>query len=181
MGHRRRSLRIGLTGSLASGKSTTLKFFKKQGWKVLSADEVVEEIYKENHLTKEMLRKECGKSPAKLKKLEKWIHPLVEKRIKGWMKKQKSPAIVEVPLLFEASFDKFFQKNIFVYAARADREKRVIKRGMSRKLFRILDSKQFPAIEKISRADFILHNLSKKSLKAQVKSLSKFLISSSKK
>ena len=179
MGHKsprfKKIPRLGLTGSLASGKSTTLKFFKKEGWKVLSADEVVAEIYKNKGLTKEKLRKEFENSPAKLKKFEKWIHPQVGKQIKTWMKKQKAPVIVEVPLLFEARFDRYFDKTIFVYAPTKDREKRVMKRGMSRKLFLYLDAKQMSPAEKASRADFILHNFSKKELKSQVKNLSRFL------
>ncbi|MBN8554608.1 MAG: dephospho-CoA kinase [Deltaproteobacteria bacterium] len=166
---------LGLTGSLASGKSTTLKFFKKQGWKILSADEIVAEIYKEKGFTKEKLRKDFEGSPAKLKKFEKWIHPQVGNRIKVWMKKQKAPMIVEVPLLFEAKFDRYFDKTVFVYAPKKDREKRVMKRGMSRKLFLFLDAKQMSPADKAVRSDFILHNFSKKSLELQVKQLSKFL------
>ena len=68
------NLQVGLTGSLASGKTTVLKFFQKQGWAVISADVAVSEIYKEKGLTKKKLREEYNTS-RKLRKLERWVHP----------------------------------------------------------------------------------------------------------
>lgn len=170
-----RPLRLGLTGSLASGKSTTLKAFRKLGWKTLSADEVVAKIYREKRLTKESLRATYN-TKAKIKKLEAWVHPMVEKRILQWMSRQRGPLIVEVPLLFEAKFDRFFDQNIFVYAPKADRLKRVLKRGMTLKLFRMLDKKQWSAKRKESLADFTLRNTTKKHLKKQIKKLSHSLL-----
>jgi dephospho-CoA kinase len=163
-----RPIRLGLTGSLASGKSTALKAFRKLGFKTLSADDVVAEIYKKHGLTKKALIKKYT-TKAKLKKLEAWIHPRVEKHMLRWMRKQKGPVVVEVPLLFEAGFDQFFDKIIFIYAPRAVRLRRAVNRGMSPQLFRMLDKKQWSANKKEARADIILRNTSKKALKAQVK------------
>lgn len=172
-----RPIRVGLTGSLASGKSTVLKVFHKHGWAVISADDVVAEIYQRMGLSKETLAKRFGKTKTGLKELEKWIHPLVKKDILRFIKSHRQkPVIVEVPLLFEAQFDKLFDASVFIYAPTLARETRALNRGMSRELFRFLDSKQFSAREKALRADFVLHNWIKPRLKAQAKTLSKILL-----
>ena len=172
----RRPIRVGLTGSLASGKSTVLKAFKKYGFKVLSADEMVAQIYEQKKITKEDVLKKFGKTPAGLKKLERWIHPLVRKQTLATMKKSKKPMVVEVPLLFEARFEKDFDVVVFVHAPFKDRLRRVLKRGMTEKLFRFLDSRQWSPFKKAQKSDYILQNSTKPFLKKQVKHLSKVLL-----
>lgn len=161
---------LGLTGSLASGKSTTLKIFHKLGFKICSADDIVAEIYNEKKLTKDALIKKYN-TPAKLKTLEAWVHPLVRKRIEAWVLRQRRPMIVEIPLLFETHYEKYFDRVIFVYAPKADRLQRVINRGMSPKLFRMLDKKQWSPKKKAAHSDFVLKNTTKKSLKNQIRKL----------
>ncbi|MDB5039089.1 MAG: Dephospho-CoA kinase [Bacteriovoracaceae bacterium] len=170
-------IRVGLTGSLASGKSTTLKYFKKHGWSTASADEMVAKIYRKKGIRKEDLIARFGRSPAGLKRLEKWIHPLVREKTLKFIKKSKGPVIVEVPLLFESKFDRYFDFSIFIFAPLKDRIKRVTKRGMDLQLFKFLDHQQLPPREKIRRADFIIRNRSKKDLKKEVKHLSRILLS----
>lgn len=172
----RHPIRVGLTGSLASGKSTSLKAFKKLGWKVLSADELVAEIYKEKGITKAEVLKKFGQSKAGLKKLEKWIHPLVAKKILSSLKKSRKPAVVEVPLLFEAKFEKYFDLCVFVFAPYEDRVKRAFKRGMDLKLFDFLDRQQFAPEKKARLSDFVVFNDSKKSLKTQIRFLSEIIL-----
>lgn len=167
-------LKIGLTGSLASGKSTALKEFRKLGFKALSADDIVAKIYREKKISKAQIQKKYN-TKAKLKKLEKWIHPLVGKRIQAFMAKQRRPCVVEVPLLFEAGFEKYFDRSVFIFAPRADRLKRVLKRGMDLKLFRLLDSKQWSAKRKENKADYVIRNTTKPELKKQIRRLIKKL------
>ncbi len=179
LGHRSRKktpLWVGLTGSLASGKSTSLKAFRKLGWTISSADEIVARIYQKEGLTKEEILKRFGQSSAGLKKLERWIHPLVKDEIFKVLKASKKPCVVEVPLLFEAKFDQYFDCNIFIFAPLKDRLKRVRKRGMDLKLFRFLESKQFSPAVKANLSHFILLNSSKAQLKKQVKVLSRILL-----
>jgi dephospho-CoA kinase len=169
---------VGLTGSLASGKSTTLKVFKKRGWVTGSADEMVADIYRSRGLTKESIVKKYGRSRSGLKRLEQWVHPLVKQKIFRLFKlglKTSRPVCVEVPLLFEAHFDEFFQATIFVFAPKADRIRRVRSRGMDLKLFRFLDAQQWPAKTKMRMADFTLRNDTKKNLKASAKQIAKKL------
>jgi len=142
---------------------------------VLSADEIVADIYREKKITKEWILDKFGSSNAGMRRLEKWIHPLVKKRVLGFLKNSRKNVVVEVPLLYEAGFDRFFDLTISVFAPKTDRLKRVLKRGMSKKLFEFLDQRQMPAFKKNQRADFVLVNLDKRQLKKQVKGLSRFL------
>ncbi len=121
-----KSLSIGVTGKIASGKSEILKEFKSLGYSVISSDEIVKELYEKEevaskiekllkikfHSSKvdhDVLRNHLLINPGEKRKLEKLIHPLVRKEVESFIKKDKSPLkIVEVPLLFEAHFDDLF-------------------------------------------------------------------------
>jgi len=166
---------VGITGSLASGKSTTLKVFAKHGYKVLSADEIVHEIYSENNLSLEELRREASKNPKALKRLEDFVHPLFRKKLRSFLREATTPVAVEIPLMYEGGLEKNFDKNIFVFAPLEDRQKRALKRGMSRKLFEFLESRQLPPAKKSELSDFVLLNLEKPTLKKQAKLLAKLL------
>ena len=183
LGHRgptQRPVSVGLTGSLASGKSTSLEVFSKLGWRVCSADELVAEIYQEKGIRKEDLKSRFKASKEGLKVLQQWqkkIHPLVRAKILKWMKKSRKPAVVEVPLLFEAGFDRYFDWNVFIFAPKDKRRKRAQKRGMPKSLFEFLDRQQWAPSQKARAADFVLHNHHKPELRKQVRALSKFLLS----
>lgn len=119
-------MNIALTGKIASGKSTLLDLFKKEGFNVLSSDEVVKELYKREDVTnhiesllkisfnskevdKDILRKYLIDNPKDKKKLEKYVHSLVKEEILSFLSKSKSKIrIVEVPLLFESKLDVLF-------------------------------------------------------------------------
>lgn len=151
---------MGLTGSIASGKSSVLRAFKKLGWKVISADEIVHEIYEEHSLKIQELRQRALQSKAALTKLEGFVHPLVRKKILAELQVARGRAIVEIPLLFESRYSYPVDKTIFVYCPRALRLARAKKRGMSAALFRKLEARQLRPSEKAKRADWIIHNIS---------------------
>lgn len=169
----RSRIHVGLTGSLASGKTSALREFKRGGWQVLSADEMVHEIYEEQNVDREALRRGVLSSKRALKRLEAWIHPLVEKKMRQFLKRE-CRAVVEIPLLFEAGFEEYFDWLVYVYAPKQERRRRAIKRGMPGKIFDFLEGQQWPAVKKTKRADFVLHNREPASLKAQIKRLKDF-------
>ncbi len=89
---------IGLTGKIASGKSLALSIYKELGAATLSSDEIVKELYKREDVTSliektlkmkfssnlvntDELRNHLLLNPKDKKKLEKIVHPLVEKEI----------------------------------------------------------------------------------------------------
>ena len=119
-------INVGITGKIASGKSSLLEAFKDAGHDVLSSDAVVAELYKSNEVAnkieqllkikfpgkgvdKDILREHILLNPKDKKKLEKLVHALVLKEIKNFLATSKSPIrAVEVPLLFEAKMDNLF-------------------------------------------------------------------------
>ena len=122
---------IGLTGKIASGKSTVMNFFKEKGIPTLSSDEVVHTLYEKeevvslisktlkitftnNKMDFDLLRNHLLIHKEDKKKLEKVIHPLVKKKILEFLKGEAPIKIVEVPLLFESKMDNLFDTIIVI-------------------------------------------------------------------
>lgn len=127
-------LNIGLTGSIGSGKSTALKLFKEKGCLVISSDEIVTSLYKEekvilkiNKMFNLAFKGEVDKKvlidyllthPKDKKRLEKLVHPLVKQEIIDTLAKAKEDIrIVEVPLLFKAHYEDIFDSIIIIEAS----------------------------------------------------------------
>jgi len=175
----RRPIQVAVTGALASGKTTVLKALGRQGFEVLSADEIVHEIYRKKNWSVEAIREECLRSPRALIRWEKQIHPLVERELKRRLAAyKKRPVVVEVPLLYEAGLEGLFDQVIFVYATTAERRQRATRRGMKVAQFDFLNARQWPATKKAARADWILYNFDRPVLRKQLKALVPILLSS---
>ena len=178
-------MKIGITGSISSGKSSVAKIICKNKDILFSADEVVQDIYKSNKFKKKIvkkfkikntnikkeLKKEllCGK--ISLKSLGKLIHPLVRQRMRNFYKKNKNKKILffEIPLLIESKLISFFDFIILVVSPRKQRLKRYQKNGGDKKMFNLLDKSQISAKKKIKYCDYlIVNNRSKSVLKKKV-------------
>jgi len=170
-----RPIRIAITGSLASGKSTALKAFRAAGYATASADQIVEQIYKRRAVTKSELLKRYSRSRTGIKKLEAWIHPQVKREVSKFLKNSRRSSVVEIPLLFEAGMQSHFDFIIYIFCPKLLRAKRALKRGMNSKLFQALDARQWSAYQKASLSNLVLHNWDKKKYKARAMQLAKFL------
>ncbi len=164
---------IALTGSICSGKSTVLRFFRKQGIPAIDCDAIVSELHKRKAVQKKLLR-EFGSfkkskisaivfpSPRKRKKLERILHPLVWGEIKKKLQKLKRQgrrfAVVDVPLLFEAKWQNRFDAVIVVKAGKQQCLQRALKKGIKRKLFLLRYAAQMQLGKKIKRAHYIIDN-----------------------
>lgn len=171
---------VGLTGGIASGKSTVSNFFKKLGLEVLDADGIVKEVsQKEDTIKKivkvfgknildgngkiirEKLRKEAFENRELLNKLNEIIHPQV---IEIFVKKKKetsedSIVIFDIPLLYEAKMENLCDKIIVVYIKREQQIKRVIERDKNtRELAEKIIDAQMSLEEKSKRADIVIYN-----------------------
>lgn len=171
---------VGLTGGIASGKSTVSRFFKELGLEVLDADEVVKEVSqkkdivdrivevfgkdildKEGNLIREKLREKAFEDKKLLKKLNGIIHPQV---IEIFVEKKKetpeeSIVIFDIPLLYEAEMENLCDKIIVVYVERELQIKRVIERDRnSRELAEKIIDAQMVLEEKAKRADIVINN-----------------------
>jgi dephospho-CoA kinase len=126
-------IKIGITGSLASGKTTASKILSYRRGPLFSADRAVKELYKNNHFKsligrrfkiknnnqlKKSLKNLILKNKDNIKKLEKIIHPLVRKKMKSFTSQNRSKRLLfyEIPLLIESKLMKNFNVIIFIKA-----------------------------------------------------------------
>jgi len=189
---------VGLTGSIATGKSEVARLFAAAGIPVFDSDSAVHDLYTEKttaallgkifpgvivdgEIDRQRLGQRVLGSPEDLKKLESLIHPLVRKRrerfIAHW-RKQGSPLVVlDIPLLFETGQDREMDYVIVVSANEDVQRKRAMARpGMTEDKFARILARQTPDAEKRGRADFIVENSdSLEHLQTQVDSLSRKL------
>ncbi|MBL6770928.1 MAG: dephospho-CoA kinase [Rhizobiales bacterium] len=176
-------IKIGLTGSIASGKSYVLNLFSDlYNIPIFSSDECVKELYKSNDQLKDFVKKhilekdeELNKTnisekvfnnKEKLLKLEKFIHPLVKLARDRFIEQEKENnskiVIVEVPLLFEKNLENDFDFIILVKTSSDLQEKRVLERpNMTAELFSKIKKKQLPNKQKEERSHFVIDNINR--------------------
>ena len=193
---------VGLTGGVATGKSTVANMFKHRGALVIDADllarQAVESgkpawraivklfgttvLKSDRSLDRQVLGSIVFRDPRKRRQLERIIHPRVareQQRLVRRIATRKPHAVViyEVPLLFEAGVDKRVDKIIVVTADRETQIARLKKRsGLSRaEALRRINS-QMPMVKKINQADHLLNGtVPRPSLRKQVGQLLKNL------
>ena len=168
-------IKIGITGSLASGKSTVAKYISSSKYPLFSADKVVQKIYNRDKFIsvirkkikiqqkkkiKNLVRKIVKQDINKLRILEKVIHPIVRKDMQSFIKSKKNKKLIflEIPLLFESKLKKYFDVVIFVSAKRKSRIRRYIAKGGDRFFFNLLDKRQMRSEQKIKLSDYNLKN-----------------------
>ena len=182
-------IKIGITGSMSSGKSTVSNFLGKRNIPIFSADAEVNKIYKNKYFLKKIkkffvfknslniktqVKKKIKDDHKKLEILEKVIHPLVRKKMVLFLKTRKHAkfCICEIPLLIENKLNKYFDYVIFVDAKKSIRLNRYIKKGGIKKIFLALNKRQLSRKKKILKSNYVINNNSSlKELKKNVKIL----------
>lgn len=171
---------LGLTGGFGCGKSSVLEFFQAAGWRVSSADVICAELYEQQDL--ELMKQLRGRwreqvfyPDGKVNKAEiakivfsddyelQWLcsvlYPLIAEKIKALIAENMNKNFIfEVPLLFEAGWDKIFDKTVAVWTDTETQKKRLSAKGFTDKDIEDRNSKQLPNDEKLKRADFGLIN-----------------------
>ena len=168
--------RIGITGSIATGKSTVLKAFADLGVPVFSADQAVAELYageavapvealfpgvaRDGVIDKAVLSSQLAADPAGFKRLEAVVHPLVRARIAAFMDQAEAAgqalAVVEVPLLFESGYDYGFDAVGVTWVDEAIQRQRALARpGMTVDKLQTILARQLPQAEKKARATYL--------------------------
>ena len=192
------ALVVGLTGGIASGKSTVARFFSKLGAWVIDADElarkVVEpgtpgwreviETFGEDYITPqgELDRKRLARlvfhDPKAKKRLESIIHPRVlalrEKITRDILRKDPQALIIfDVPLLIEADLHKRVDRVVVVWVPREIQIQRLIERDkLTRQEAEKRLENQMPLDEKLPFAHYVVDNSgSKEATEEQVKKI----------
>jgi dephospho-CoA kinase len=145
-----RAVTVGLTGGLASGKSTVARWLAEAGFQVVDADRLVSELHQPGEpgaqavrelLGPEYLDERGGVDHAKVaarvfadpktrQALEEVIHPLVGKRFAAIAAETRGIAVLEATLLVEAGFGPAFDLVVTVEADEETRLRRAVERGM---------------------------------------------------
>ena len=167
----KRPLAVALTGGIAAGKSEALRAFARHGAAVISSDDVVHRLYREDEglLTSvrrrwgervfrggEVDRAEIGRivfrDQAELAWLESELHPRVRAAVDDWLAGQTGDVVVaEIPLLFETGGEERFDRVVVVTAPPDVREAR---RGSAPER----EARLVPEEEKVRRSDFAYVN-----------------------
>ena len=170
------TFKLGLTGSIGMGKSTTARIFAKAGCDVWDADAAVHRLYGPNGdavgpvqaalpeaivdgtVSRERLKEMIGSDPAILKTLEQIVHPLVAKDRAEFFNESSADVVVfDIPLLFETGGDKGMDAVAVVSVDAKTQERRVMERGtMTHEQFSQIREKQMSDAEKRERADFVI-------------------------
>jgi len=188
---------IGLTGGIASGKSTVATILKQLGAAVINADELSREVVQpgkeawkeivetfgpdvlqsDKTLDRKKLRTMVFDSPEARKQLEAIIHPkvraLAEERIQELAAAGKSFIVYEVPLLFEGKIHHWLRPVILVACDLATQKKRIQERDQitAAEAQRHIDA-QMSLEEKRQLADYVIENNgSLEDLRRQVQSV----------
>ena len=171
-------IRIGLTGSIGMGKSTTAKLFADAGVPVHDADAAVHDLYRgeavplveaafpgttrDGIVDRVALGKQLSSEPTGFKRLEAIVHPLVRARERAFLEQQKAGGadlvVLDIPLLFESGGAQRVDKIVVVSSDPQIQRFRVLARAdMTEEKFNLILSRQMPDAEKRARADYVVN------------------------
>lgn len=166
-----------ITGSIGCGKTTLSDILRGQGYLVYDIDKWVKYIYYNkdfleiirsyfpeafcnNIFNKKILRDVVFNNPQKLKILESLIHPFLERKMRKIIRTNKNDGLVfvDIALLFEMKWDKYFDFIILADVDKQTQKERVMKRdNISAEDFDKIDKIQMPMEDKREKVDFIIN------------------------
>ncbi|OLP42612.1 dephospho-CoA kinase [Rhizobium oryziradicis] len=170
-------IRLGLTGSIGMGKTTTADFFRQEGVPVYDADAAVHELYRheavepigavfpeaivDGVVDRTVLSQTLAQNPDKMKALEAIVHPLVRRKQQAFLEDQELAGAdlvaFDIPLLFETGGQKQLDKVVVVSCdAETQRERVLARPGWTEEKLAMVLARQMPDEEKRARADFVV-------------------------
>lgn len=168
---------IGLTGSIGMGKSTTAEMFKDAGVAVISADEIVHDLYRgaavspiedafpgstsDGAVNRTALSEMLLADPEGFKRLEAIVHPLVRSVEEAFVDTARAEGrdlvLIDIPLLYETGAEDRVDVVVVVSCDPDIQRQRVLARpGMTEDKFEAILARQLPDAEKRARADFVI-------------------------
>ena len=173
-------LQVGLTGGIASGKSTVCKIFAERGATIIDADDIVRAICQpgepayqqiiahfghkvllsDGQLNRQALRDIIFNDNDARKALEAIIHPTVRQQLSLQLQQNTAAVTLDaVPLLFESNMQDLFDRVLLVTANRANQLKRLLSRdGISPALAGQMIAAQIDDQVRLHYADDIIDN-----------------------
>jgi dephospho-CoA kinase len=167
---------LGLTGSIAMGKTTTARLFAEEGVPVHDADAAVHRLYegeaavaieaafpgttKDGKVDRAALSRHIVGDPDKLRFLESIVHPLVAKVRDRFLADAEAVgakvAVLDIPLLFETGGESRVDAVVVASAPAEMQRARLLERGLPPERIEALLARQMPDAEKRRRADFVV-------------------------
>lgn len=172
---------VGLTGGLASGKSTVAAAFAARGADILDADQISRDLVApgsealaaivahfgthildtQGALARDTLRQIIFADPSQRHWLEQWLHPQIRKRFQAEIHAIRNPKaviILVVPLLLEAGFDAMVERVLVVDCDEASQRQRAIARGWAADEVDAAIAAQISRQTRLARADEVIDN-----------------------
>jgi len=177
------TLIIGLTGGIASGKSTVAKMFRELAIPVVDADEISREVVQvgedaylqiveqfgegilqeDKNIDRLKLGSIVFNDEAKRKLLNSIVHPAIRQRMiqkkEEYVSVGEQTVVLDIPLLFESNLTHLVHKTIVVYVDDHIQLKRLMERnGFSKEEAEVRIRAQMPLKEKVKKADAAIDN-----------------------
>ncbi|MBT9149142.1 MAG: Dephospho-CoA kinase [Dehalococcoidia bacterium] len=174
---------VGLTGGIASGKSTVADIFKELGAYLIDFDVLAREVVRpylkawkgivehfgtavlneDSTINRGMLAEMVFNDAARLQKLNEIVHPAVleedEQRMEEIRRIDPAAIVIkDIPLLLEMDYREFVDKVVLVNASEENQMKRLIDRGLDPEGAAKRIGAQMPLAEKVKLADFVIQN-----------------------
>jgi|GEM_PF-63155 len=189
---------IGLTGGIASGKSTASKIFKDNGIPVLDCDAIVHDVqandailvrklqrafpscFENGRIDRQKFSSEVLKSEDNLKFVENATLPFVREELFRLIEEHRSnnekAVVIDAPLLFEKNLDEMCTQTICLYIPKEEQQKRYLQRpGATIEKFNAITKKQMSLEDKKSRADILILSDNMENLTNQINTTAVFL------
>ena len=172
--------RLGITGGMAMGKSTTTAFLRERRVPVIDTDDIARQLVapgqpalqeilnrfgrdlldNQGQLRRAALAERVFPNPARLRELESILHPPIRERwqaqIAGWQTGGAPLGAVVIPLLFETGSEPGFDFVLCLACSAATQHERLRARGWSNTQITQRLSRQWPVSKKIAKADFVI-------------------------
>lgn len=168
---------VAITGSIGCGKTTISDILRHYGFVVHDVDKWVKLLYhgkdflnvikkrfpesfEEGYFNKRTLRNIVFNNPDKLKILESLIHPFLLQKLRKYIRKNKTEGIVfvDLALLFEMHWERYFKYVILADVSYEEQKKRVMKRDhITAEDFEKINQKQISQQLKKELVDFVIN------------------------
>ena len=180
--------KLGLTGSMGMGKTSTALFFEKHNCGVWDADKAVHRLYsrggeavnpiaeifpkaiKEGSVNRTELKKYLSEDFDQITLLENIVHPLVSADREKFIEETKYKInVFDIPLLFETGSNKTMDKVACVFVSKSLQMERIRSRkSMTDDQIKKMIQQQMPIEEKCRLSDFVIETYNKNDTEEQV-------------